>query len=538
MRSKKTLTLLLAIIMVVSMLAGCGGTTPAGDAPAASSNAPAASADGDNAPAVAAKDVITVSMNVMDAEKCGNNPKSDYIKDTFGIEFEYIPVSWGDWGEKIRTWVSANDMPDLVWWDLKGASSQEYKTWASQGAFTEIPMAKLQARPELNRLASSMKSVEAMKVDGKLYAWPANRNNPEVAQNTYTSHWVYRRDIAKELGMYNEGDVYTYDEWVALIKAAQAKDPNMAGLVMDSWAFPHAPVLFIGPVPAEGNETCSYIKGADGKYIWPPTTPEYKDGVLKTYELFQDGVIYKDNIQFKASEPTDMFVASRAFAKYNGGASVYNDLQSKLLKAGLTTDPEAVGPAIVTFDGKFWMTQTEDYWSVTAFSNEVDEAKMDRILNMWDYLQSDEGMLFQWIGFEGKDYEKAADGSVKVLWEVDSATGQYVNPYSEMRFGEFQSAGLTRPGNPADAKYGIEQNQMVWDYMGKNPVGIKVFDYDVSFMSAPNKDKYGTYGADVKTKLIELLQTSKDIEGDWDAFVASMMPKVQPVLDEINAAVK
>src|SRR5450756_1353793 len=120
MSRKKPLALFLAIIMVVSMLAACGGTV----APAASSTAVTST---EVKPSTAPTDVIKVSMDVMDAEKCGKNPKSDYIKATFGIEFEYMPVSWGDWGEKIRTWVSANDMPDLVWWDLKGASSQEYK---------------------------------------------------------------------------------------------------------------------------------------------------------------------------------------------------------------------------------------------------------------------------------------------------------------------------------------------------------------------------------------------------------------------------
>ena len=396
-------------------------------------------------------------------------------------------------------------------------------------------MDKIQAQPELGRLASGMNSIEAMKVDGKLYAWPANRNNPEVAQNTYASHWVYRRDIAKDLGLYKEGDVYSIEEWTNLVKAAIAKDPNMAGMVMSPWAFPHAPILFTGPVPAEGNETCSYIK-VGNEYVWPPSTPEYKAGVKMTYDLFQSGVIFKDNIQFKGSEDGDMFNASRAFARYGGWN--FTDSASKLIKAGLAKDLEAVGPAIITFDGKFWMTQTEDYWSVTAFSNAVEPEKMDRVLEMWNYLQSDEGMLFQWLGFEGTDYSKEADGSIKVLWKTDEATKQFINPYSEMRFGEFTPAGLTRPGNPAEDPYEAKCRNQVWDYMGKNPVGIKGFDYNVSFMSAPNKDKYGTYGADVKAKLIELLQTSKDIEADWDAYVTSMMPKVQPILDEINASTK
>jgi putative aldouronate transport system substrate-binding protein len=185
------------------------------------------------------------------------------------------------------------------------------------------------------------------------------------------------------------------------------------------------------------------------------------------------------------------------------------------------------------------MTQTEDYWSVTCFNSKIDDAKMDRVLSLWNWLDSQEGTEFRWMGFEGKDFTKNTDGTYKILWAPDPAVpGGYINPYREMRFNEFGASAQDPPGNPADLPYGKSQDQEVWDYMAKNPVGIKPFDYNVSFFSAPNKDKYGTYGADVKSKLIELLQSSSDIGADWDAFVQSMMPKVQPILDEINNGVK
>ena len=548
MKTPKLLALVFAVVMVVGMFAGCqGGTAPAASSAPADSAATSAAAD-NSAPAASAeapKDVITVSMDVMDADKCGNNPKTDYIKQTFGIEFQYIPVDWGNWNEKIKTWVTTNDMPDIIWWDLKGASAQEYRGWAQQGAFTEIPEASITALPNLNKIWQKSTDKDSLKVDGKIYAWAANRNNPEVAQNTYQSWWGYRRDWAKEVGMLHDNDVYTWDEWKALVKAVIDKKPggvDVAGLVMDTWAFPHAANLFIGPVMAEGNETCSYIKGADGKYAWPPSLPEYKAGVIETYNMYQQGLIYKDNINFKASEPLDMIKAGTAFAYYNVGAGTYNDIMTTLKKNGLTTDDNAFGPAIVTFDGKFNLTQTEDYWSVAAFSNKVDADKMDRVLKMWDYLASDEGILFNQLGFKDKDYSVNADGSIKVLWPADpKVAGAYVNPYSEMRFGEFTPAGqLPDGGSPADMPYGISQKQIVWNYMGAHTdsVGIKPFDYGVSFFSAPNKDQFGTFGADVKAKMIELMVSSKDIGADWDAYVASMMPKVQPILDEINAGVK
>ncbi len=544
MKTNKLLALVFALAMVVGSLVGCQGSTPA--ATTAAGEPAATTAASDTAETAAAseapKDVITVSMDVMDAEKCGNNPKSDYIKQTFGIEFQYIPVTWGDWNEKIKTWVTTNDMPDLVWWDLKGASSQEYKAWAQQGAFAEVPEASLTSRANLNRIYTNSSSINSLKVDGKIYAMGATRNNPEVAQNTYQSWWGYRRDWAKAVGLYKEGDVYTWEEWKTLVKTVVEKKPGgveTAGLVMDTWAFPHAANLFIGPVKAEGNETCSYIKGDDGKYLWPPSLPAYKEGVIETYNMYQDGLIYKDNVNFKGSEPADMMKAGTAFAKYGVAAGDFNDYTNTLLKNGLATDEDCIGPAIITFDGNFYMTQTEDYWSVTAFSNKVDEEKMNRVLDMWDYLQSEEGIMFQYLGFKDKDYSVNADGSIKVLWAEDPAVkGTYVNPYSEMRFGEFTPAGLTPAGNPADKPYGQSQVQQVWDYMGahKDTTFIKPFDYDVSFLSAPNKDQFGTFGSDVKAKLTEFIVSSKDIGADWDAFIASMMPKVQPILDEINTA--
>lgn len=524
-KSKKILAYLLLSVMLVSMIAGCTNTP--------------GNTTGDDKPLKP----ITVSVNVMEAEKAGKNPKTDYIKDEFGIEFDYVPVDWGTWNEKVKTWVNANDTPDLIWMDLKGASSQDYKNWSKDGAFKELKMDQLATYPELKRMSTTMKSVNALKVDGKLYAWPASRNNPPESKDTYDSVWWYRRDWAKVVGLYKEGDVYTYEEWVAMIKAVIEKDPgkngagNTAGLVMSPWGFPHAAVLFIGPVLAEGNETCSYIKDENGKYIWPATLPEYRDNVIKTYELYQQGIIWKDNILFNGEEAAELFKAGRAFAKYNGDVTEWT---TTMLKNGLIKDKTDVGAAIITFDGKHYMTQTEDYWSCTSVSSKVDDEKLSRILSMWNFLNSEDGKLFRWLGFEGKDYNKKSDGSIEVLWKKDDATGLFVDPYADFRFFEFQTASLEPAGNPGKSGYYDECLAKVWDYMSKNPTTslVKPFDYESSFFSAPNKDTYGTFGADCKAKLIELLQNSDNIGADWDAWVESMMPKVQLVLDELNNGIK
>jgi len=478
-------------------------------------------------------------MNVMDAEKAGNNAKVEWYQENLGIEFEYIPVNWGDWGEKVATWIATQDTPDLIWWDLKGAQSNQYRTWARQGAFQAIPVDKFLAKPDLGKITQKMiddGAIEVMTVDGELYCFPAYRNNPPESQNAYDSFFAYRADWAKAVGLHKEDNIYTFDEWVALCKAVIEQDPggngpgNTAALVMPPWGFPHAAVLFIGQVPAVGNETAAYMPGPDGKYIWPPSTPEYREDVKTTWQLYQDGIIWKDNIMFNGSEDQDMWQAGTSFTAYNALWTVEN-----MMRDGIITSLSDVQPAIVQDkNGKIWLTQTENYWTVTAFSPSVDEAKMDRIIEFWDFLNSEKGILMKWLGLEGKDYELNSDGSVNVLWEMND--GVYINPYREDRFPEFTPSSLAPPGNPGETTFQLDTRRFVWNAMANNNSQMKLFDYQVSFLSGQNKDRFGDFGMDVKAKLIELIVSSTDIESDWDAFIESMMPRVQPVLDEINDA--
>jgi ABC-type glycerol-3-phosphate transport system substrate-binding protein len=308
---------------------------------------------------------LTVSMNVVNAERQGQDVRSQYIKEKFNLTFDYVPVSWGDWNEKIRTWIATDDAPDLIWWDLKGAQANEFSSWADQGAFAPFKADYFNDRPNLRHVFENSPSIPALSIDGELFAWPSLRDNYPEAQNCYTSVWDYRRDWAKAVGLYNENDVYTWDEWMTLLRAILTEDPGQNGaansvLVMPTWAFPHAPALFIGPPAAEGNETCSYIKGADGKYVWPPSLPEYRDGVKITYDMYQEGLIYKDNILFNANEAEDMIKAGLAFATYNVTHSL-NSFTNVMLQDNVLQNREDYGIAmVISHDGNWYMTQTED----------------------------------------------------------------------------------------------------------------------------------------------------------------------------------
>ena len=587
---KKKFSLIIAAALVLSLLASCGQAAPPATTAAATTAAPATTAaaaaettaaateaaatttaaptttttiavttPNTPAPVVAEEtegldpryaEPVVVSMCVMNAERNGQpeDPRNVYIKDRFNLTFQYIPINWGDWNEKIRTWVATDDSPDLIWWDLKGAQANEYTSWASQGAFSPYKAEYFNNRPSLKHVFDTSPSVPALSVDGLLYAWPSLRDNLPESRTCYTSVFNYRRDWAKAVGLYNEDDNYTWEEWLTLLRAVRDQDPGNNGtgnavLVLPWFGFPHAPALFIGPPNAEGNETCSYFKDDSGQYVWPPSLPEYKTGVKITHDMYQEGLIYKDNILFTANEQEDMIKAGLAFATYNVTGAL-NSWTDQMLTEGIINERTDFGFCIVAgWDGTWYMTQTEDYWTVTCLSHKVNEQKIDRILDFWEFLFTVEGIRLRMWGAEGVDFEVTgpAVNDVKSLWEYNEAAGVYINPFTNKYEFNESNGGVNGPGNtwllPGNPTYAQDEARRLFSTMDnpKFPLSIKVFDYYVSFSQTPNKGKYGTFGSEVKEHMISLMpQTGIDVEAAWDDFVQSMMPRVQLVLDELN----
>ena len=542
---KKLLTLVLALLMVLSLVACSPAETPA-ESPADTAGAESPASDGGDAAEEPAEGSeltpVVLSQNVLEAEKHGNHARNEFVKEKFNLTYEYIPVSWGDWNEKIRTWVSTDDAPDLINWDLKAASSTEYFDWAKQGAFAPITEEMVSKYEELYSFYQTSESVAAYKVDGELYCWPANRNNPPEIDNVYTYYYVIRKDWAEAVGLYNEDDEYTWEEWKELLRAIIAQDPggngvSNAGIVLPTWGFPNGAVTFLNAPAAEGNETCSYIK-VDGQYIWPAATEEYKAAVVETYNMYQEGLIYRDNISFTGTESDDMFKAGLAFAAYNVAGSM-NSWTTDMIRDGVIDERGDVAPAVVYgMDGNWYMTQTEDYWTVTAFNHNITEEKMDRALMFWNYLNTTEGIRLRWLGIEGVDYEVTGPNpeDVEILWEYDEETETYISPYVNDAFNEASPAGLAPTGNPAEIQFQYDLQQIVWDKMAEGKATIKELDYEMSVFSGPNKDRYGTFGSDAKERMTQILADPNcDPAAEWDAFIEEMMPRVQPVLDELNA---
>lgn len=564
-KGKRILSLLVSLAILLIGFGGCG--SDGGDKGNTASETTAATVDGTKdetgvEPAVENDPMLkqfpgdkvkVVTCCIFPEQAQGL--KMDYLQERFGIEFEIRALNLADWNTQISTWVSSGDSPDLVWWDVNNNTSNMYMSWTKQGSFRPITQEMIDKRPNLaKKIDENRNTFDAFRVDGELYYWPCFVDYPKESNNAATSAsvWTYRRDWAKAVGLYKEGDVYTMDEWLALTKAVIEQDPGKngpsktIGLLTPPGGWPTGLAIAQSGVPT------TYYKGDDGKYSWGPATPEFKETVILTKKIYDEGLVSKDNAAWKSQESYDNFAAGLGFAFcgaiFGFVSSNTNQLYTNKAIGSLTED--AVATAIVTYKGKFHLTESTPYWTGFNFSSKMSDLAMNRVLNMADFLTSEDGARFFLWGRPDVDYKLNADGKIKILWEQDpEKPGQYKTPdgyglpnyWLYMIGGQHMDVSIRAP-ELLDKELSDLEKLTIKDTeemmkLFKYPYEMRALDYKLNFLSTPQKDLYGDFNGEVVPKIAELISTSKDIGADWDAYIASIIPRVQPVLDEINAAI-
>ncbi len=202
-KQKRIISMLFAVVMLLSVLAGCGGTTPAASStPAASeSTKPAESvAASESAPANVAdtSEFVTIDFQVMgDAPTNGQIDAvtvklNDYLKEKINANIKFRWTGWTDWQTQYNLLVATGEGMDLVttasdWLDL----------WpnAQKGAW--MPLDELlPVYAPLTYAEITPEEWDACKYDGKIVAFPEN------AYTQYVNHgFFYRGDWVKMAGL-------------------------------------------------------------------------------------------------------------------------------------------------------------------------------------------------------------------------------------------------------------------------------------------------------------------------------------------------
>ena len=406
--------------------------------------------------------------------------------------------------------------------------------------------------PNLNAMINKVSNVDALKIDGKLYGIPIMNDIVNTEKDFSNFTYVYRRDWAKKIDqmhpdrdpVYREGDVYTWDEFQRLCSAFAANlktlsENNKSSVLVDeSWGFPSV-TNFYKDAPH------CFTKDASGKAINNFTSENYLKGLDFAKKYVSDDKIYsQDQFNFSANKANEIYLGGHAAILYdNYSLANYIKLRTNFKKLQKTVDVDD-GTAFLKVkgpDGKFALEGTENWFSMTMFNYDISEKKLEKILDILDYLLSEEGTRLAIYGKEGYDYS-IVDGEVVLSetgWEKgsDGKYGPKINGAKYLRY----MATLGNDTKAFDPYTEMDAYNLLdaWQKemkAAKDAGNLRVVKEpgDISWMSTPTKnDKYESMLYDANNAVLNYtFDTIKDIDTYKEKFNSNSWKKA---LEEINA---
>ena len=440
----------------------------------------------------------------------GEDMYTDIINEKFGVTVKASNYAYEDWDTMVNTAINGNNLTDSIQFNLKAYNfGSTYESWVDFGMLKALPD-NMSKWPNLKKMLDNISNIDALKIDGKLYGIPiANDiNNPQKDFSNFT--YVYRRDWAKQIDelnknvpnyipVYKEGDVYTWDEFTRLCDAFNTNLKTLSGmsqasvLVDEQWGFPSV-TNFYKDAPH------CYAKDESGKAIANFAGDKYLAGLEVAKDFVSGKKIYsQDQFNFADNKANQLYLGGQAAILYDNYSLANYIKLRKLFKASQKYVDLDDGTAFLKIkgpDGKFALEGTENWFSMTMFNADISDKKLEKILDILDYLLTPEGTRLAIYGKEGYDYN-IVNGEVvlnEMGWEKDSMTGQYANKTNGAKYLRYMATlgNDTKSYDPFTEQdaYNILDAWQKEMKQAKAEGNLRVVKEpaDISWMSTPNKN--------------------------------------------------
>ena len=485
----------------------------------------------------------------------GEDMYTDFINEKFGVNIKASNYAYEDWDTMVNTAINGNNLTDSIQFNLKAYNfGSTYESWVDFGMLKPLPD-NMSRWPELKKMLDNISNIDALKINGKLYGIPIANDitNPNKDFSNFT--YVYRRDWAKQIDemnkdvagyipVYKEGDVYTWEEFDRLCNAFQTNLKTLSGtnqasvLVDEKWAFPSV-TNFYKDAPH------CYAKDDSGKAIANFAGEKYLAGLEVAKDFVSGKKIYsQDQFNFAANKANQLYLGGQAAILYDNYSLANYIKLRKLFKASQKLVDLDDGTAFLKIkgpDGKYALEGTENWFSMTMFNADISDKKQEKILDILDYLLTEEGTRLAIYGKEGYDYSIVDDKVVlsEMGWEKDSMTGQYATKTNGAKYLRYM-ATLGNDTKSFDPFTEQDAYQLLTKWQeemkkAKNEGNLRVVKEpaDISWMSTPTKnDKTEGLLNDANTAVLKYCFNKIDLDAYKKEFENNNWKKV---LQEINA---
>lgn len=333
------------------------------------------------------------------------DPYTDVLQEKFQVSFNHSAYSDIDWSQQVAGEVNADILPDAFHYDIESFNfGNTYKSWAEYYENLKPLPTDLTPWPNIKKIFDNATNIDALKINGKFYGIPIIYNLDDPSKDFSSFTYYYRRDWAKSLGVYKDNDVYTWEEFEAVLDAFSKKAGVDAALGDADWAFPSITNFF------KSSPHC-FTKDANGKAICNFTSDEYITGLQKAKEYCVVKNYYCDQPANQGKTLTFDYFKNGKIGVYYDNLSLSNYISMrtaiKNARPSITDDELDDASAIMKVkspDGKFCLEGSENWYSMTLFNARISDNKLNKMLDVIEYVLSEEGEKLAIYGIENEDY--------------------------------------------------------------------------------------------------------------------------------------
>lgn len=424
---KRILVIMLSLTLMLGMMActnKAADGTKTNSENANSDIAEKASNEDDNLNDSANAEPTEISMMSWDISDSFSDDEPDkmrdYILDKFNITITPVSVGWDDYSEKGTIWAASDSLPDVIGAQALVGSAQYYQ-WIEDGIVRALPEDLSQYPNVMNNLQQP--EVEAYAVDGNNYLLP---------RQTYANAewWCMDRGILNRKDWREQLDIpvpKTEQDFIDMWLAYTANDMNGDGTTVYGVAPDSKTMLFSQTFPTYGYTDTRWVKSDDGNLVIPSMEESALPLMTFLRKAYAAGAFDPDFVSYVSGDGKENFATGKIGTLIQQVTpkhiNAINEEWKKVQKDKDFVDcVEILRPPEVS-DQIPIMFAEKPYWSETYINSSVDDDKMAKILEIYDYFYTEEGMRMQLYGFEDEDY-KIEDDEIVLMTEVDPETDE------------------------------------------------------------------------------------------------------------------